>query len=454
MDTVADVVRRLWGLCNALRDDGISYHEYLDELSTLLFLKLAEEMSSDARLGKELSWSRFAQQPDSELIRHYHQLLDIAKGSSDARLSHIFAATSTKIQSNHALRRLIDGVSEISWYRDGANVVGNIYEGLIEKNATESRYGAGQYFTPRALVEAMVAVTHPTPNDLVYDPAAGTAGFLIAAAVASKSGRRGAQIEGQELVPSVHRMALMNTLLHGLDGHIGLGDTLSLDPKRLQATLCLSNPPFGVRGGLAPNQQRLLRFPTANKQLAFLQHVYASLVEGGRAAVVLPDNVLFETGIAGLIRTHLLDNFNVHTVLRLPPGIFYATGVRTSVLFFANTHPTERIWTYDLRSGGTSFTKKRQIGTHDLSGFVTAYGASPLGESVRTATSLFHSVSREDIRTLGDTLDIPSPKSKGNVAELTPEAMVELLVDELESALAMARDIAKLVSNERHRDVS
>ncbi|MEV4706622.1 N-6 DNA methylase [Actinoplanes sp. NPDC049316] len=454
MDTVADVVRRLWGLCNALRDDGISYHEYLSELSTLLFLKMAEERAVVDRLGDVPSWSDLSGQEDDSLLERYRYLLRAATASADPLIKEIFSETDTKIKSSHALRRLVDGISEIEWYQGGSQIIGDIYEGLIEKNASESRYGAGQYFTPRALVEAMVTVTSPAPDDVVYDPAAGTAGFLVSAASFSDVGGKYADIRGQELVQDVHRMALMNVLLHGYRGDLGLGDTLSLDPSRLGATLCLSNPPFGIRGGLAPNQQTLLRFPTSNKQLAFLQHAYTSLRAGGRAAVVVPDNVLFETGVASSIRTHLLDNFDVHTILRLPPGIFYATGVRTSVLFFANTKPTSVVWTYDLRSSGVSFTKKRQLMSADLKHFISVFGADPLGAAERTAEDLFYPTDRASLRGLGDTLDIRSPNVRGQATRLTPEAMIESLVEELQSALSVAHDMAQLISEPYPRDAS
>ncbi|GAA0736736.1 N-6 DNA methylase [Dactylosporangium roseum] len=453
MDTVADVVRRLWGLCNFLRDDGISYHEYLSELSTLLFLKLAEERAIGVQLAGVPSWTSLAHTSDAELLSSYRQMIWDARTAANPKIREIFSETETRLKSPHALRKLVTGISEIDWYTDRSHIVGDIYEGLIEKNASESRYGAGQYFTPRALVEAMVAVTQPTHSDSVYDPAAGTAGFLISAAAASQAGNDYAKIAGQELVPDVHRMALMNIMIHGFEGDLGVGDTLSLSPERLAVTLCLTNPPFGVRGGLAPNQQNLLQYPTSNKQLAFLQHAYTSLEEGGRAAVVVPDNVLFESGVASSIRSHMLDNYNVHTILRLPPGIFYATGVRTSVLFFAKTQPTETVWTYDLRSGGTSYTKKRQLSSSDLKYFISSYGPDPLGMSPREESETFYSTSRKELGTLGETLDIPSPRSFTHVPGLTPELMVDSLIEQLQSALDMARDMAQIISEPYSRDL-
>lgn len=454
MENVSDVVRKLWGLCGALRDDGISYHEYLGELSSLLFLKLANEMGLEGALDDRLSWRRLSRSQDDEgLLERYEQALNVAASSNDIRLRSIFEGVETRVRSAHALRRLIDGISDISWYR-GTGAMGDIYEGLIEKNATESRYGAGQYFTPRALVDAMVRVTAPGPTDVVYDPAAGTAGFLVAAAAASSnSGLGQPALQGQELVRSVQRMALMNVFLHGYSADIRYGDTLSVDSRNMGATVCLSNPPFGVRGALAPAQRALLPFPTSNKQLAFLQHIYLSLVPGGRAAVVLPDNALFESGVAANVRRQLLDEYNVHTVLRLPAGIFYATGVRTSVVFFAKTRSTREVWTYDLRAANSSFSRRRQLQHSDLKDFERAFGKDPLGEDSRSPSQHFYVTQREDLSDLGDTLDIPVPNGGAIKEQASTEAMIDLLIDELQTALTAARDIARLIGVASPRDL-
>lgn len=444
METVADVVRRLWALCGVLRDDGISYHEYLGELSSLLFLKMADELGLANTLDDRLSWSRLSTSPDDELLERYNHALSAAASSSDDRLSAMFEGARTQIRSGHALRRLVDGLSEVSWYR-GTGAVGDIYEGLIEKNATESRYGAGQYFTPRALVDALVSVMSPQPDDIIYDPAAGTAGFLVAAATkGSAQSANPPTLLGRELVQSVQRLALMNVYLHGFSAEVTHGDALSVDPTTVAATLCLSNPPFGVRGGLAPDQQALLPYPTSNKQLAFLQHIYLSLAPGGRAAVVLPDNALFESGVASHIRRELLNGFDVHTVLRLPAGIFYATGVKTCVLFFSRTRATSEVWTYDLRSATTPFTKRRQVQPSDLEDFRRAFGDDPHGRAPRTESEHFYVTRREDLIDLGETLDIPRPHEEEK-ERVSTEAVLDLLIEELHSAVSAINGIAELV---------
>jgi type I restriction enzyme M protein len=448
-----DVVRNLWSLCSVLRDDGVTYHEYLEELSYLIFLKLGKELTVEFKIPAEYRWDRLSKLKGSELLGRYKAALGALGNADDPQLRSIFSGSATRIKSGGALEKLLDGLSSVSWYDTGRHVIGDIYEGLIEKNATESRYGAGQYFTPRGLVEAMVTVSAPTPSDVVYDPAAGTAGFLISAGLHS-SGRKQPKLLGGELVDSVHRMAIMNLVLHGLEGTITSGDSLSLNPASLKASLVLSNPPFGVRGGVTPDQQHLLPFPTNNKQLAFLQHACASLVTGGRAAIVVPDNVLFEGGIAQQIRASLLAVMNVHTILRLPPGIFYATGVKTSVLFIANTRPTDATWVYDQRAIGSSFSRKRRIEVSDFGDFIASYGDDPLGESHRQPHDHFMRIELADIRANGYRLDVDAPPSGASRSEKDddPRATASLMLAELREALAAAENVSQILEESTFRD--
>ncbi|MFD4643139.1 N-6 DNA methylase [Lentzea sp. NPDC058436] len=446
METTTDAVRRLWALCNVLRDDGITYHEYLGELTYLLFLKLANELDIERDVPSQFRWDALRSQPESVILERYQDALRALGVSSNPKLARIFEDSRTAIRSGHSLRRLIEGIASIDWYRGGQNGIGDIYEGLIEKNATESRYGAGQYFTPRALVEALVSVSRPQGSDVIYDPAVGTAGFLVAAGLQSAGrSRHEPKLVGQELVRDVQRMALMNLQLHGLEGDIRVGDTLSANPADVGASLCITNPPFGVKGGLTSQQMDLLDFPTSNKQLAFIQHVYKSLIPNGRAVVVVPDNVLFESGVAAALRTHLLDNFDLHTILRLPAGIFYATGVRTSVLFFARTGPSQSTWVYDLRNGVAGFTKRRQLNHSDLVDFTDAYGADPLGRASRNENDRFRMLSRADLRDSGDRLDFDAMLQRSTSPTGTPTEMSEMIVQELQQALASAQDLARLL---------
>ncbi|WP_433279542.1 N-6 DNA methylase [Pseudonocardia xinjiangensis] len=446
MNSTGTLVRRLWSLCNVLRDDGISYQDYLSELTYLLFLKLADEQGTEFELPEQYRWSNLRVIADHQLATFYQESLQRLAGSESPIIADIFANAKTNIRSGHSLSRLIRAIESLDWYGATENGMGDVYEGLIEKNAQESRYGAGQYFTPRPLVEALVRVTDPKPSDDVYDPAAGTAGFLVAAGQhAALLHRRPPQLVGNELVPDVRRMALMNLHLHQLKAEIHLGDTFSVAPERAQHSICLTNPPFGVKGGLSADQTRLLDFPTNNKQLAFLQHIYKSLKVGGRAAVVVPENVLFEGGAGALVRTHLLNHFNLHTILRLPTGIFYATGVKTAVLFFARTTSTASTWVYDLRSNGETFTKRRQLERAHLQGFVAAYGSDPLGEARRTRSAGFQEFSREEIRAGEDRLDFEV--GQGDVGPIdSPVARLELITKELEGAVEAAREMRALLT--------
>ncbi|WP_079158565.1 HsdM family class I SAM-dependent methyltransferase [Streptomyces caniscabiei] len=407
MRDTSDVTRRLWSLCAVLRDEGVTYHEYLNELTYLLFLKLAAELEMEDRLPAQCRWAALREQNEDAVAEFYSGLLERLGISEDPTVATIYDEAETRLTSGAALRQLIEGIDEIDWYRARQNGLGDVYEGLIEKNAQESRYGTGQYFTPRAVVDALVQALNPTTSDTVYDPAAGTAGFLVAAGLhTSGKGETQPRLHGVELVHDVRRMALMNLLLHGLQGEIDLGDSLSRDPSKFQASVCLTNPPFGVKGALSATQSKHMDFPTSNKQLGFFQHIYKSLAKGGRAAVVVPDNVLFEAGVASSIRTHLLDNYRLHTILRLPTGIFYATGIRTSVLFFCADGTTSSTWIYDLRSSANSFTKRKPLTLVDLEDFLACYGSDPLGRADRQETGRFKCVMREDLRLAEDRLDL------------------------------------------------
>ena len=451
MRDTSDVTRRLWSLCSVLRDEGVTYHEYLNELTYLLFLKLAAELGMEGRLPTNCRWAALREKSSDEVPEFYVGLLERLGNSPDTTVSKIYGEAETRLTSGAALRRLIEGIDEIDWYRARQNGLGDVYEGLIEKNAQESRYGTGQYFTPRAVVDALVQAVNPTSRDTVYDPAAGTAGFLVAAGLHTKSnGEEQPRLYGIELVHDVQRMGLMNMLLHDLQGEIELGDSLSRDPSAFKVSVCLTNPPFGVKGNLSKTQSRHMDYPTSNKQLGFFQHIYKSLSPGGRAAVVVPDNVLFEAGAASSIRTHLLDNYRLHTILRLPTGIFYATGIRTSVLFFCADGPTTSTWVYDLRSS-TSFTKRRPLGVSDLQDFLERYGSDPLGRAERQETDRFRCVSREELRSAEDRLDLAGTSRNQKVvesAQRTPHDLAVSLLDHVTAAQLAIREVEEMLRDE------
>lgn len=434
---VDEIVRQLWGLCSVLRDEGVTYHEYLGELSYPLFLKLASNLRIEERIPASCRWQVLRTATAGEALGAYTRTLSELAKAPDPLVRGIFDGAVTKIRTSPGVKRLISGVDEIDWATLGGSTLGDVYEGLIQKSAQESRYGAGQYFTPRPLVDAIVSAIQPSPADTVYDPAAGTGGFLIAAGNFVPKGRP-AKLFGVELATDVHRLALMNILLHGLDAELYLGDALTSRFPPKETMVCLSNPPFGVKGSVTQEEAEHLDFPTSSKQLAFVQHIYSRLAPGGRAAVIVPDNVLFEAGAAKAIRTHLLENFDVHTILKLPVGIFYATGVKASVIFFNRPRSSEatsqRVWFYDLRNGGRSFTRRRMLQTRDFEDFLRSYGTDPYGKSDRHRSDRFYPVDRAALHQAGDRLDqgmrVEGLPSLGD----SPLATLSLLRTEIEAA--------------------
>jgi type I restriction enzyme M protein len=441
VESTAAAAKRLWGLCNVLRDDGITYHQYISELTLILFFKLANQLGIEGDIPTDYRWTSLVTLEGERLLATFQDAIKVLANSPNQSVSALFIDNKTSIRNGTSLERLVHGIDAIDWHDIEPSSLGDIYESLIDRNAQESRYGAGQYFTPRALVEAMVRVMAPTREDSVYDPAAGTAGFLVAAGIhaVDASGQQ-CGLRGNELVHEVQRMGLMNLHLHGLKAELANVDTLSLPLVQEKYSLCLSNPPFGIRSDLNPMQRSHLMFPTSNKQLSFLQHIYSCMRVGGRTAAVFPDNVLFEAGVAAAIRTYLLDNFNLHTLLRLPTGIFYATGVKTSVLFFSRTGPTRETWVYDLRFGNNGFTRKRPLAIDDLTDFITSFGPDPMGSSPRTMSSHFRSISRSTLRDLDDRLDVvgvPAPESRHGSATAT----LEMISRELDQAAAAAKEL-------------
>jgi len=308
-----DIVSKLWNLCNILKDDGITYHQYVTELTLLIFLKMAKETKVESRLPDGYRWDELSNQDGIEQYKFYKQLLLELESADDVLVASIYNGAFTNIREPKYLTQLIDNINKLDWYGMEREDLGDMYEGLLEKNANETKSGAGQYFTPRVLINSMVKLMKPQSGEIIQDPASGTGGFLLAAdsyirdetddyftldeeAIAFQKNKA---YVGMELVPDTHRLALMNTMLHDLEGGangvIRLGNSLASEGQKLpKADLILSNPPFGTKkGGGLPSRDDFT-FPTSNKQLAFLQHIYRGLKVGGRAAVVLPDNVLFE----------------------------------------------------------------------------------------------------------------------------------------------------------------
>ena len=396
-----EIVSRLWNLCNVLRDDGITYHQYVTELTYLLFLKMCQETGTEEAIPAGYRWKDLTGHSGIDLKIFYKRLLDHLGNSGRGRIQEIYQGATTSIDEPKNLEKLITSIDQLDWYSAREEGLGNLYEGLLEKNANEKKSGAGQYFTPRPLVNVMTRLIAPQPGERCNDPACGTFGFMIAADRYVKEhtdnlfslGEKAANYQinrafsGCELVHDTHRLALMNAMLHDIKGTITLGDTLSDAGVSMKGyDVVLTNPPFGTKKGGERPLRDDLTFLTSNKQLNFLQHIYRSLKANGkaRAAVVLPDNVLFADGDGERIRRDLMDKCNLHTILRLPTGIFYAQGVQTNVLFFTRGETdkgnTREIWFYDLRSDMPSFGKTNPLTEKHFEEFIACYKNGNLAE--------------------------------------------------------------------------
>ena len=455
----SDIVGKLWNLCNVLKDDGVTFHQYVTELTYLLFLKMAAETGTEDQLPADYRWADLTARAAPDRLEYYKILL-IHLGSHGSRLvKEIFANASSFIKKPTTLSTLVAEIDKLDWYSVHREDLGDLYEGLLEKNANEKKSGAGQYFTPRVLIDSMVALMQPQLTDTIQDPAAGTGGFLIAAnhylrehndfdalEDAQQRKYRNKTFFGMEHVQDTHRLALMNLMLHGLGSGISYGDTLSPEGQALpKASLILTNPPFGTKKGGGLPTRKDFTYPTANKQFAFLQHIYRGLQTKGRAAVVLPDNVLFEANVGADIRRDLMDKCNLHTISRLPTGIFYAQGVKTNVLFFTRGETekgnTKEVWVYDLRANMPQFGKRTPLTREHFADFEAAFGTDPYGSADALAkrtdsgeTGRFRRFKREWIKERGDSLDISwlkddSAESADDLpepAELAREALNEL----------------------------
>ena len=469
----ADIVQRLWNYCHVLRDDGVSYGDYVEQLTYLLFLKMeaegAEHMGHASRIPEGLGWASLVARDGVDLESHYRHLL-VELGREQGLLGVIFRKAQNRIQDPAKLRRLLTLIDGETWIGLDMDVKGEIYEGLLQRNAEDVKSGAGQYFTPRALIQAMVEVMRPRPGMSINDPACGTGGFLLAAHdyladtarfMLDRDQQRFLRFEtlsGTDIVDSVARLCVMNLYLHGIGGDespIAVRDSLIADPGD-RYEMVLTNPPFGKRSsitifsGEGQVGRETLTYErddfwatTSNKQLNFLQHVCTTLKMQGSAAIVVPDNVLFEGGAGETIRRRLLHDCDVHTLLRLPTGIFYAQGVKANVLFFqrkpASERPwTERLWIYDLRTNQHFTLKQNPLRRADLDDFVRRY--HPENRHERVETERFHSFSYEELMARDKvSLDIfwlkdESLEDLENLPE--PEVLAAEIVENLQAALA------------------
>jgi type I restriction enzyme M protein len=472
-----EIVQRLWNLCHVLRDDGITYHQYVTELTYLLCLKMANESMGFRSNGKPVRvesqlphayrWKALVERDGIEQLTFYREmLLRLGTESRINLVKQIFADAQTAIKHPRNLKKLVEDIDQLDWFSAKEEGLGDLYEGLLERNAGEKKSGAGQYFTPRPLINSIVRLVQPQAGEVIQDPAAGTGGFLIAADQYIKQHtdnhydldseqqkfQKFQAFVGMELVHDTARLGLMNLLLHDIHGRLHIGDTLSSNGEKLpKVDVVLTNPPFGTKKGGGGPTRNDFTFPTSNKQLAFLQHIYRALKEpqgkqpGGRAAVVLPDNVLFEENTGADIRRDLMDKCELHTILRLPTGIFYAGGVKTNVLFFTrgkgDKANTKSVWIYDMRTNAPAFGKRTPLTEEHFADFEKCFGKDPYGTSKRKdqgEDGKFRKFTRDDIAKRGDNLDISWLKddSTTNHDELPePTEIADEIIEKLRVAM-------------------
>jgi type I restriction enzyme M protein len=460
MSDSASIVQKLWSYCNVLRDDGLSYQDYIEQLTFLLFLKMADEQSRPPFsrppvVPKGLDWDSLVARDGLELEAHYLRVL-AELGNQPGTLGIVFQRAQNRIQDPAKLKRLIsDLIGQETWMSLDADVKGDAYEGLLAKNAEDVKTGAGQYFTPRVLIRAIVDIMRPVPGMRICDPACGTGVFL-----------RDEALRGWEIVPVTARLCLMNLLLHGIIGPTSVSPVAREDALGASVAhkfqMVLTNPPFGrkssytVIGEDGTGEKEDLAYlredfwaTTSNKQLNFLQHVYTLLDINGRGAIVVPDNVLFEGGAGETVRRRLLKECDVHTLLRLPTGIFYAGGVKANVLFFdrkpaSETPWTSKLWIYDFRTNQHFTLRQNQLRLEHLEDFIRCYSADSRHE--RVETERFHSFSYEEL-VVRDKVSLDITWLRDDAFEdgenlPPPDVIAAEIVDDLETALAQFSEVA------------
>ena len=489
------LIQKIWNFCHTLRDDGVGYGDYLEQLTYLLFLKMAHEYAQppyqrDTHIPDGYGWTNLKSKVGEPLERHYVKTLN-KLGKEDGMLGAIFFKAQNKIQDPAKLSRLVQMIDAENWVGMDADTKGDLYEGLLQKNAEDTKSGAGQYFTPRALIQAMVACMRPQPMKTIADPACGTGGFFLVANewlggtgdwlksngdwldyeapklnAKQKAFLRDQTFHGNEIVAGTRRLCLMNLFLHNIgelvgDPSVERSDALISEPQQ-KVHYVLANPPFGKKSSMTITNEEgeedrdALTYErqdfwetTSNKQLNFLQHIVSMLKVDGKAAVVLPDNVLFEGGAGEKIRRKLLETCDVHTVLRLPTGIFYAQGVKANVVFFDAKRKdgrtqTEGVWFYDLRTNQHFTLKTRPLKLDDLRDFIACY--NPDNRHARKETERFKYFSYDALIARDKaSLDLFWLKddSLDNLDDLPPpDVLQQEIIDHLEAALAAFRDVA------------
>ena len=459
------IVQKLWNYCDILRDDGVSYGDYIQQLTNVLFLKMADEQTkppfnNKSIIPKKYNWESLISKRGHELEIHYRDCLE-KLGKSPGLLGVIYRKSQNQFRDPAKLERLLKLINEKKWMGLGVDVKGEIYEGLLEKNADNSQKGAGQYFTPRALISAIVDVIRPKPGERIGDPACGTGGFFLVAHnyidknnnlnIDQKKFLKEKTFKGIDIVPEVTRLCAMNMYLHGIgsnESQVKNDDSLAKDSGD-RFDVVMTNPPFGKKAEPLSYERDDFWVNTSNKQLNFLQHVKTILKINGRCAIVLPDNVLFEGGAGEKIRIKLLQELDCHTLLRLPTGIFYAGGVKANVLFFDKKRPndngkplTTKLWIYDFRRNQHFTRKEKKMTRKDLDDFVVCYNAN--NRHKRKETDRFHAYLYDDlIKQDKISLDIFHENKQLSINEivLEPEEIAKNIQTDLESVLGFVNDM-------------
>lgn len=466
----AEIVAKLWREAKTLQGGGVSILHYVNELTYLLFLKMLEETGQTALIPSAYSWSALTKEEGGDQLRYYRKLLlDLGdpKIVQNPMVLAIFTDAQTALSKPVDLKRLTTNIDKIDWFSAKEDGLGDLYEGLMQKVMSDTKSKAGQYFTPRALIDSIIRLIQPQPGEVIQDPATGTGGFLIAAdryikdatddlfKLSEDQGRfqRRQAFRGHEFVKDTRRLCVMNMLLHGIESLVGCEDSCAPEGAALgRADVILTNPPFNK---MPSNTNRPDFTLTAGERVGpmpFLEHAIRSLKPGGRCAIVMPDNILFGDGAGAELRRFLMVNCNLHTILRLPTGIFYAQGVKTNVLFFTRvtekvypanhtTHATKAVWLYDLRSNMPSFGKTNALTVAHFAEFEAAFGADPHGGSAREdegEAGRWRCLSRESITARGDNLDWTWLRDESGDPEDTmtePDEIAAAIMGHLRAAL-------------------
>ena len=462
--TEQTLTKKVWNLATTLSGQGIGFTDYITQLTYLLFLKMDNE---NVQIFKEQSsipsgyrWSDLICLDGLELVRQYEATLK-QLSKQDNLLGTIYTKAQNKIDKPVYLKKVISMIDEEQWLIMDGDVKGAIYESILEKNGQDKKSGAGQYFTPRPLIQAMVECISPQIGDTLCDPACGTGGFLLAAydymkeQTVNKDKRdflRNKALYGMDNTPLVVTLASMNLYLHGVGTNrspIVCEDSLEKEPRQ-HFDVVLANPPFGTRpaGSVEINRDDFYT-ETKNNQLNFLQHIMLLLKTSGRAAVVLPDNVLFEAGAGETIRKKLLSEFNLHTILRLPTGIFYANGVKANVLFFTKGQPTKEVWFYDYRTGIKHTLANNKLERHHLDDFVTCYhNRQETFDAQTNPQGRWRKYTIEEITARDKTsLDITWIKQNNNHDDRTLSELMTDIKDKSQTISNAVSQLQKLLAN-------